>query len=775
MPLLKLICSDIRKIKVFLSYKSYEGTRKVKEITNDPLMDRPILLYEKISKILRIRPYFLGILLIAYWPFALWLNYITNSGLFWRTFTFNGLITNFIISSSLFLAFFYFLPYMKVKYFETVEDLRPVITKRLYEELKSKFVRKRVLYLGLLIIYISILVTVSYEIILGFKVGFWTENMPAWSVFRFGLASVIFGLVGVITFYMFGADAFNGCVSWLMLPFLLDKDVTKYAYRDPEILGNVEVFEKFNKNLVNMTLITVLIISLALFWVILKPVPVPPTIYVWITIILFLFVPLISASRLRGRTIKKLIDILKDQYESTKNEKLGCEAAKNADKLSDVFRAKNDHIRSQESLETAAEEYEKCGAYPEAAKRYSKLGNYKKAAECYNNASDKEDDAEKKKYYKACAYIESAEEFIEAYNRLDEASECLNLAANYFNDIAEITSNHDLETSTLYRSREAKGRLLVLDALKIYDDYALKIHEDKNDKKRIDKVLEKLTEAKSIFEKTSKLCPGIGTDAEKQLVVHASMCEFYRCYISFKHTIHESKIVDTNGGSTGIKIFGITITRTKKRTKEYRSGEFRELDECITIIQAIHKKLLTINKLKAAKKAEVIEYALVGYKLYKQGKKKEALENVEIAENILKNVFGKPVDATTLHTKIDELTNSIFYTGFQFSAPMCVALDPDAYKNCIEFENETEVPKEVSRNNDVLFTFKLCYKPCKSYLESPVNLALRLNHLGRNVLRELNLKEGEKVHEQFLVPGKDIIEGKNYIRADLFHLQKKRL
>lgn len=123
--------------------------------------------------------------------------------------------------------------------------------------------------------------------------------------------------------------------------------------------------------------------------------------------------------------------------------------------------------------------------------------------------------------------------------------------------------------------------------------------------------------------------------------------------------------------------------------------------------------------------------------------------------------------------KITELTNSIFYTDFPFSAPMCVAVDPDAYKNCIEFENETEVPKEVSRNEDVHFTFKLNYKPCTPYLENLIKLKLKLTHLGREVTRELDLAvEEAAIHEQFLVTGNNLTEGENYIRAELFHFQK---
>jgi tetratricopeptide (TPR) repeat protein len=532
------------------------------------------------------------------------------------------------------LAFFYLLPYIKEKYFETVEELRPIITINLYEELKSNFVRKRVLYLGLLIIYISILVTVFYEIILGFEVGFWTENMPAWSVFRFGLTCVIFVELGVIIIYMFGADAFNGCVSWLIVPFLLDKDITKSAYRDPAILRKVKVFEKFNKNLVRMTLIIVLMVGLALFLVIQQPVPVAPNVYVWIAIIMFVFVPLISASRLRGRAIKKLIDILESQYEDSVARKLECEAAENAEALCDTHRAENDHIKSQEYLKKAAEKYEECGDYQKAAQRYSKQGNYKKAATCYKKASDREDVVEKKKYYKACAYTEKAEEFIEAYNR-DKSSKCLSLAATYFKDIAMITSNLSLKNSALYHSREASGRLLVLDALKIY--------EEEIDKNRIlNNVFGKLSKTQSIFEETSKICLGIGKDAEIQLKVHASMCEFYKQYLSFKHTIPEYEIDDTTAVSAGPKILGLK----RRKTKKYRPGEFSKLDECIEIIQEISKKLWDIYKFNAAKKAEMIEYTLRGYKFYKKGKNEEALENVEIAENIGTIEFSSDIGIT---------------------------------------------------------------------------------------------------------------------------------
>ena len=468
MPILNQIGSNLRKIKQFLSYESYEGTRKVKEITNDPSMDRPILLYEKISRILRIRPYFLGILLTFHGVFVYWLMWRCNPDLFWRTFTPNGLIISSVIWIPAWLIFFYFILYMKEKYFETVEELRPIITRSLYEELKRNFVRKKVFYLGFLLIFISALVQLSYEIILGFNMGFWTENMPAWSGFRFGMATVIVDYLGAFIAYGIGVDAFSGSISWLVLPFSLDKDIKQAAYRDPGILGKVKSFEKFTKNLVKMTLIIVLIIGSALLWMILQPIPISPVGYVWIAILVFLAVPLIFTSQLRKRAIKKLIGILEQQYKDSEARGLECEAAKNADNLYETHRAKNDHIKSQEWLKKAAENYEECGAYQEAAQRYSKLGNYKRAVACYKKASDNEDNEEYKDFYMACAYIESAEEFIEAYNRA-EASKCLRLAETCFKEMAEKTSNPFLRDSALYRYREAQGRLLIFDALRIYE------------------------------------------------------------------------------------------------------------------------------------------------------------------------------------------------------------------------------------------------------------------------------------------------------------------
>jgi len=757
MPILNQIGSNLRKIKQFLSYESYEGTRKVKEITNGSI-DRPILLYEKISKILRIRPYFLGILLTVNGCFFIfWLEWMCNPDLFWRTFTLNGFIINSLIWIPLFLIFYYFLPYLKEKYFETVEDIRPIITKSLYEELKSKFVRKRVFYPVFLIIYISGLVSLSYEIILGFELGFWTGNMPAWSGFRFGMANMIVGTLGGIIALGCGADAVNGSISWLLLPSLLDKDIKQAAYRDPGILRKVKSFERFTKNLLNMILIIVLMIGLALLGVILQPLPMPPLGYVWITLIMFLFVPLMFTSQLRGRAIKKLIEILEQQYKDSEAMGLECEAAENADNLYETHRAKNDHTKSQEWLKKAAENYEECGAYQEAAQRFSKLGNYRRAAACYKKASDNEDNVEYKDFYMACAYTESAEEFIEEYNR-DKAVECLHLAATYFGHIKR-TSNQHLRNSATYRSREARGRLLIFDALKIY--------EDEIDKEKIlKKVLKKLTDAQKKFEKTSEICPGIGEDAETQLKVHALMCEFYKQYIFFKHSIHESEREVTAGGRGPTRGFWITRVITKK----FKIGEFKELDDSIRIIQLISKKLLATHKFKAAKKAKMVYYALWADKFSKQGKTEDARRNVRAAEEILKNEFGKDIEPVLLNEKIDELTNSILYTDFPFSAPMCVAVDPDAYKNCIEFERETE-PKKISRNEDVCFKFKLNYKPC-TYLENLINVKLKLIYRGREDLRELSLVAGEQViHQQFLVPAKNLVEGENYIRAELFHIQ----
>lgn len=759
MLILKSIRYNILKMKFFLSYESYEGTRRVKDITNDPLMNRPILLYEKISRKLGINPYFLGIILIVNWPSVLWLNYIYNPDLFWRTFTFNGLVINFVIWIPFLSMFFYLLLYLKKKYFETLEDLRPIITKSLYEELKSNFVRKRVLYIAIACIWIPILVTLSYEIILGFRVGFWTENMPAWSGFRFGIASLIVGLIGGITMYTLGADAVNVCFSWLLLPFLLSKDIGKSAYRDPAIFRKVKGFKKFTKNLVNMSLMLVLMICLELLWLFLQPVPVVPFCYVWSIGVVFLAFPLVSASQLRDHAIKKTIDILEYQYMESEKAGLECEAAKNADGLYETYRADNDIIKSQEYLKKAAEKYGECGEHFEAAKRYTKLADHKKSAESYKKVSDKEDDAEYKKFYKANAYAESAEDFIQMCNR-DKAHECLNLAEIYFKDIASITSNHGLKNSALYRSREALGRLIVFDALKIY--------EDDIQGKRLNNAINKLTDAQRIFKKTSKVCPGIGEDAEIQLEVHALMCEFYKRWASFEHSSNEYEIEDTVEVGSNLKL----VKAKKKRATKHKINKLDKLDECINIIKKIAKKFLEVHRLTSAKKAEASWHALLGYKFYKQGKNKEAVEFVNIAEDILKHEFGRPVKSDLLYLKIDELIKSLFYMDFQFSAPMCFAVDPNAYSNCIEFENETEIPKEISQNEDIYFKFKIYYKQCPPYLDDLIKVKLKVSYFGKEYLREGILDMGgEPIYEQFLINGKDLMEGENYIKAEISHDQ----
>lgn len=290
-----------------------------------------------------------------------------------------------------------------------------------------------------------------------------------------------------------------------------------------------------------------------------------------------------------------------------------------------------------------------------------------------------------------------------------------------------------------------------------------------NKRKILNGVLDKLTEAQKIFEGTSKVCQGIGGGAETQLKVHALMCVFYKQYIPFKQSIPVDEFVDTSVVSGDTKFL-----KLKKRVpKKFKIDKFKELDKSIKIIQRISKKLLTIHKFKAAKKAKIVYYALSADKFSKQEKTEDAWRNVRAAEEILKNEFGKDVEPVLLNEKIDELTNSILYTDFPFSAPMCVAVDPEAYKNCIEFENETEVPNEVSRNKDVRFRFRLYYKPCTPFLESIIKLKLRLTHFGREDLRELNLAVAEAaIHEQFLVTAKNLREGENYIRADLFHIQK---
>ncbi|MCZ7394942.1 MAG: hypothetical protein O8C68_03855, partial [Candidatus Methanoperedens sp.] len=455
--------------------------------------------------------------------------------------------------------------------------------------------------------------------------------------------------------------------------------------------------------------------------------------------------------------------ILEDEYKESKRLGLDCSAAEYAHKLYESNRTINNIKESQYYLKQAAESFEKCGDYSKAARHYSKLGEHKKAAECYKKASEEEIDMEYKKFYEASFFHEYAEELIQEHNR-DKSYEMLSTAKILFDELADLTSNHHLKNTGIYYSREARGRLLVLDAISKYIDVS-----DKGkfiNGKILDEITNKFIRAQEIFKETLNVCPNIKDDVKTQLHVNVAMCEFYKQFINLEHGMHPFETGTTTGVSSILGHIGFKTEKTKKY--KYRIED--EFDNLEKIILEIENKFLSNHQLKAAEKARLTKYTIIAYKFNKKEKTKEAEENVEYAENILKSVYGKDLTALHLDEKIIELIHMFFYTDFQVSAPMCVAVDPEVYKNCIGFELTKDIPKKAQQNDEILFTFNIYSKPCIKKLPNLINLKLKISHIEYEKVKDLRLELDDIIHEQFLI--KLVQPGINYIRVELLHEQK---
>ena len=228
-----------------LSYSAYRSPDKVAEITRGELKAEPILFYEKIAALLHLRPYFFGIILLIWGSIGVLLQWWENPEVWEITVSIltpeKRLLSHVLFCFSS-LIFFYSLPYIKDTYFQTLQTLRPLISRAKYDELKEKLCRNNITYIFLGIISLGLILQISYEFYIGYKLGFWSENLPIWTGLRFGPISYLFLVVPVIPWLFFYLDIINEGVSWFYLPFAIKSPVKETARKDPEIFGNVLIY-----------------------------------------------------------------------------------------------------------------------------------------------------------------------------------------------------------------------------------------------------------------------------------------------------------------------------------------------------------------------------------------------------------------------------------------------------------------------------------------------------------------------------------------------------
>lgn len=188
------------------SYDAYRSTDKVVKFTRDKQMADPILFYEQIAALLHLRPYFFGVIVIILASIGALLPWWENPEV-WKI-TINILtpekrVLSHVLYCFASLIFFYSLSVIKDAYFQTLQAVKALVPIEKYDELKRKLCRDSVTYLALSLMLCGFILQLCYEFYLGYKLGFWSENIPIWSGLRYGPISFLFMGVPVILGFFF--------------------------------------------------------------------------------------------------------------------------------------------------------------------------------------------------------------------------------------------------------------------------------------------------------------------------------------------------------------------------------------------------------------------------------------------------------------------------------------------------------------------------------------------------------------------------------------------
>ena len=707
-----------------LSYGAYRSPDKVAEITRDVEMKKvhPILFYEKIAKLLHLRPYVLGIILIIWMPIGWSLQRWENPEVLRTTIsilTLEKMVLFFVLWSFTSLIFFYLLPFIKETYFQTLQTLKPLISRSKYGELKENLRRDKITYSSLSVMFISLMLELTYEFYLGYKLGFWSENLPIWCGLRYGPISFSFNSVGLIPWMFFYSDIINEAFSWFSLPFAIKTSIKETARKDPEIFGDVKAFDKFNRSILRVTLLLLAMAALtASFFFIL---PQAPLFRMWYVVILFAFVPYLFASRLKGSAIKKSIAELQKELKrkEEKGDILGF--AQTAEKIADFQKEDGQVKNSCKSILQAAKNFEKAGEYGDAAPNYSLAGKHREAAEAYKKHSKKEENENFAKYYEACSYSELAEQLM-TERKMEDAYKNLKQASKIFRDVERKAEDEYLRHSSLYRKWETEGRLHVVNVLRECGPLCI-IGRRRRDKNKED-IVNEFDAAIKAFERPESECTDLGVEAKLQLYLHITWCEVY------KRLTHIERFGEGTQGRNKIIFEGIHLQPTppfvrltfKKVTPEERDKKSL-LNACLRDLANMKSDLENSNRVKAKTQVNLAldtlhalrAFNFMNDKITASDFVKKAMEK---AKELGIETDGEPV----LNRQIDGLLELIFHINFQFSAPKCPVVNVNAYKNYVQFVFDGL--EEIGTKKHLLF--KIYYDPPRGEAAFEEEITLKL-------------------------------------------------
>lgn len=516
--------------------------------------------------------------------------------------------------------------------------------------------------------------------------------------------------------------------------------------KDPEIFGDVKAFDKFNKSILRFTVLLVTISVLQLSIILISPTP--PLWRMWYVIILFLFVPYLFASRLKGSAIKKSIAELQKELKlrEQRGDLLG--SAQTAERLGDFQKSNGQIDQSYQSILQAAKNYEKAGEYGGAAENYSLAGKHEEAAEVYKKQSqEEEENAYFKKYYEACHYSELSESLMTEH-KIEEAYENLNIAFSIFKQVEGVTEDMHLKNSSLYRKWECEGRLHVISALKgrgsLHD---VGIHETniKSSVKEFDKAIK-------IFKKGKERCKELGTDPNLQLWIHITWCEIYKCLLEFMNLEkwEIKKMSRRRKGMFVLKDITIQLISFLKVRLKVGTVEERDMASLLYVsskhLANMRKKLAKSNRIKVRLQVDMAYYTLLALKEYNfLNDEIKASNNVKKAIKAARELGIWKTDVRMLNDQIDHLLDNIFYLNFQFSAPKCPVVNINAYKDYVQFTYD--VDKTPHYKNYLLF--KIYYDPPRGEVafEDAITVKLIVTCDGETEETRLQIEAREEVIE----------------------------
>lgn len=748
---------------ISLKYSSYGSPRRMLKITRDSSLQDPLLFYERISKRIGIHPFFFGIILLAVTPVMLLLYYFADAFLWNSTFFLRKIVALFIIWTPTWLLFLYSLTYIKEKYFQTTVLLKTIVDKNTFEKLKITFYKRKLVLGTLAVMLISWISELSYEILLVFEYEFNTSLLPTYTVFRFwphweGILGSLITISGVTMHIFLGADIVLLSFNWLSFPFALKEGVVSASLQDPEVLRKAGTFKQFSKNIARILILILLMLSLTSVIFVFQLAPIPPFFYLYFLGAILCSFPYIVASRLRERSFHILVDKLKRYVEESEENKAFLSAGQYSEILMDSFLQYGQMEDSYNWLLRAADNFERSGSHLQAARAYCLLGNHERASKNYHDFSEKSEGFDRR-FYEACSLNEDGEALIEQGN-LKEGYRKIRYAQWVFREIAESTDNEFLKDSAAYRHHECQGRLLVLEGLQMLEKVPYP---------KLNGIMKKLKEASKVFTEAQSSFPAIGKQAQIQIAANAEMCGFYESLVHFiggYGTNTEMQPSITFGLKGPIPFISIHVDSEKNKKERVMF-----LDDCLEHLSIAANLFAKSNRKKAKLRIELGQFALYAMKCLFEEKYERASEYVSKGADIARRNFDYTVRSPIIQEQISELMQFIIFADFQFSAPRCPIVNPDYYRNCLEFEQIGDTEREVSIGEEITLPFRVTYSKCEEYLDylsNPIKLRLELNYREGKDQFTFMIPFGEAIEETFLV---SFCEHRKYIiSVELIHI-----